>query len=523
MSDRGKLAQVFNHMVMRQASTMVRNFLLNREKYGKSTLDHPDRDLDAECGYPPNPQVSDYFDWYSREGIATRANDLWPDECWALNPEVYETEKRNETKFEKAWNDLLDEPELNPWHYLHRIDRLSGIGRYGVLFLGYNDRKKLSEPVAGLNDDGTKAQGRPPEGIKLVYMRCFTEKHATIAEVDNDETSPRHGKPRLYEIVLQSMGTADSPDGNEESVEIADKRKDKSESVKIHWTRVIHVPSDNKQESEVYGVPRLQNILNRFFDLRKILAGSAEMFWKGGFPGYSIESMPELMDADPLDKESISEEMQLFMNGLQRYLAVEGVTIKSLDVQVADPASHIMQQLQMIACALNCPTRVLLGTETGQKAGEDETKRWNGRLARRQITVINPFMIRPFIARNILVGALPAPEGGPNKYKISWQDLNSIKDTDKAEIAVKMTQALLQYVTSGAEKIMPLYQFLTNVIKFPHELATKIVAEANKPENKILTKELWKQKLLPGSGQASSANKRSGNRNGVRQTARNTT
>ena len=100
----------------------------------------PRRNLDHECGYPPMIVPKQYRYMYDREGPGSRVVKVYPDECWAVNPDIYEIEDPTEkTPFEVAWMRLSQSSWINPLHYLHRVDVLSGIGRYGVLLIGTDD------------------------------------------------------------------------------------------------------------------------------------------------------------------------------------------------------------------------------------------------------------------------------------------------------------------------------------------------------------------------------------------------
>ena len=39
---------------------------------------------------------------YNRLGLARRIVEIWPDECWQVQPEVYEEEEEHLTEFEKG-------------------------------------------------------------------------------------------------------------------------------------------------------------------------------------------------------------------------------------------------------------------------------------------------------------------------------------------------------------------------------------------------------------------------------------
>ena len=77
---------------------------LRRESIAK--LLNPGLDIDYECRYPPSINKSDYKRMYDREGIAARVVGIYPDECWAMPPEIFETEEADKTAFELEWDAL---------------------------------------------------------------------------------------------------------------------------------------------------------------------------------------------------------------------------------------------------------------------------------------------------------------------------------------------------------------------------------------------------------------------------------
>ncbi len=145
----------------------------------------PRRDIDAECGYPPSTIASgigalpaDLFKMlYDREPVATRVVELLPKESWQVSPLVYETDDpTEETDFERAWDELgqsiadgqswyADEGGSRIWEALFNADKLSGIGHFGIILLGFDDGRNLDQPVDGvvtLQPPG----GKPKPGVK---------------------------------------------------------------------------------------------------------------------------------------------------------------------------------------------------------------------------------------------------------------------------------------------------------------------------------------------------------------------
>lgn len=427
-----------------------------RSDFFRFLLDGP-RDIDAECGYPSWLTPDHYRTMYDREGIAARVVNCEPEETWGVDPDVYEDEdETTDTPFESAWDDLLK--KFNIWHFLQRIDTLSGIGQYGILLLGINDGKSLQEPVDGINEDGTGESGNEHE---LLYLRPFSEEVVFVKTREVDIGNPRYGQPTMYTIQFK-----DFPNWGIQAGEIIARD--------VHWTRVIHV-ADNRKQSEVYGVPRMQNVWNRLYDLRKIYSSSGEAFWKGGFPGMAFEMDPEVAaQGNELDKEGLRKEMQAYQAGLQRYIAVTGLTTKTLAPSITEPTATAECHLKAIAISKGVPYRVLFGSEEAKLAGEQDNRGWNKKLKKRQDKYVTPMLIRPFVDRMIAFGVLPEPE----EYSIDWPDLNSPTDQDKAAVALSRTQAMQAYVQGGVDSLIPPLPYLVQILGFTTEEAETILEQA---------------------------------------------
>ena len=242
------------------------------------SIDGDGRDLDTSCGYPSSPSMGDYSNQYDRNGCASRVVDVYPDETWAVAPEIYENENPSTTAFERDVSELIE--RINLWHFMHRADRLSGIRRFGLMFLGFGDGRETEVPLDGIDLKTGKRKEGSTAKHELLFVRILPESAVTVAEMENDVTNPRFGQPTMYQIQF-SMPDAVASMG----VNVT--------QTNVHWTRVIHF-ADNREESEIFGKPRLRPVYNYVFDVRKILGGSGEMFWKGGFPGLSIETQPGL-------------------------------------------------------------------------------------------------------------------------------------------------------------------------------------------------------------------------------------
>ncbi len=432
-------------------NTLLYNAFTLRRELLQKILDET-RDMDTECGYPSAIKVSDYQAAFNRNGIGTRIVKLMPEECWSVTPEVVENEESTKSEFEKIWKELCKKFQI--FNCLFNLDVLSGIGRYGVLLIGIDDGKKLIEAVDGI--DLKTGEMTSQSKHNLMYLRSFSESSLDVKAKETDVSSPRYGKPTIYRLKLENI------EGVAGATELG-----------MHWTRVIHVAED-LYESVIFGTPRMKIVYNYLLDVKKMLGGSAEMFWKGGFPGLTFEINPERTTAlTDVEKKEIKEEFEDYSNHLQRYLALTGVKAKSLQTQVASPKEHFEVQLKAIGIALGVPYRLLLGSEEAKLASTQDAKTWSRRVTKRQVSYCTPVIIRSFVDRLIAFGILPLKE-----YEVTWPSLDELDPKDKALITKDKTEAITKYVTAGAEVLIPPHQFLTHVMGFTDEQADVFLKEA---------------------------------------------
>lgn len=447
-----------------QFKELVSNVMSLRSEMFSKLFD-PRRNIDDECGYPSGwVDAREYQALYDREALAHRVVEVMPRESWQVLPSVYEDEAADiTTPFEAAWDGLGGQlrGEGNYchggagsliWEYLQRVDILSGIGQYGVLLIGLDDGAELSQPV----QPGQAA-------LHLLFLRCFPESLSPVVQFDANPRSPRFGQPVLYSITLNDP---DVLHGGGIGLSTA--------TVNVHWTRVIHV-ADNRTTSEVFGVPRIRPVLRRLLDLQKLYCGSAEMYWRGAFPGYTVESHPQLGGDVIYDETRMKETFENWMNGLQRIMALSGWSMKSLAPQVVDPTAQINAQIEAICIHLGIPKRIFMGSERGELASSQDDAAWNDRLKSRQQSYITPCIIAPFVDRLISMGVLPKPEDG---YSIWWPDLTSQSDQERAAVAATATMALGQYVASGVENLVPPMEYLTKILGWTDEEAASILDSA---------------------------------------------
>lgn len=436
-------------------SALMSNALKTRSSLWKQLLD-PRRNIDTDCGYVANPGIDDIEEMYDREGIARRVVHIEPQESWKSVPVVKEDVVKESadgpTDFDIAWNELNDQKHI--LSMLARADTLSGIGQFGIVLLGFNDGRPLSEAVD------------PAVDRQLLYVRVFDQTVVKIASTEKDPTNERFGLPTKYSVTFSddSYGVASS------------------NTVGVHWSRVIHI-ADNRRMSDVLGESRMKEVFNRLQDIRKVAGGSAEMYWQGAFPGIAFELDPRLLEQGDvaIDTDSLKEEMQNYINGLQRWLNTIGVSAKTLSPQVVDPTPQIELYLKLIAIAKGIPYRVFAGTEEGKLAGTSDATAWAERIMGRQERYLSPFVIRPMIQRLIDMGVLPRPVS----FSIEWPSLLDMSEKERADVAETIADALKKYMDGGVDQIMSPRDFLVNIIG----MGPEVVGEMQGTINEILDEE----------------------------------
>lgn len=404
-----------------------------------------DRNIDVSLGYKTKPEITDYLSYYNRRGLAATIVDAPAKTTWRKTPIVTD-ETEGKSDFSKEWAKLRD--KLNVYHYLERVDRLSGIGRYGVLLIGTKDGK-LSEELTAVTG---------PE--QVIFLSAFGEQHVGIKTFVDDTNNPRFGHPLEYEIDL--MGNLASGKGFNKQ--------------KVHWSRVIHI-AEGLLTDEVFGEPRLQKVFDRLFDLDKIVGSAAEGHWQTAVPGFELGAEKDYADMSDEDLLAMKEEWQNYIHGLQRLVAIKGGKFTPIKGEIADPTAAFAVEIQLISGKTGIPQRILLGSERGNLASTQDQANWLGRIAERQEQFAEPRILRPLIDRFREIGALPAPDDGI--YKVEWPGLFYLTDQEQAEVYSKRADSV-KAITGG----FPLDMFTVP------ELRVMIGFEPEPDKEEITTHEL---------------------------------
>lgn len=398
------------------------------ESYFPSTGGTAKRDIYQVLGYKKTLSFQDYFNRYKRQDIAKPLINAPVEYSWRKKPIVIDqsdNEGEDKSSFQSKWEELVD--ENNIYSHLMRADKLTGIGKYGLILVGINDGKELSEEIG--------------KADKLLYIKEYTENSVSIKEYENDKSNERYGKPRIYSIrVVNNEGT-----------------NSQLREMDVHWTRIVHI-AEGLIDSDIEGTPRLESVFNRLQDLDQLAGGSSEMFWRGAFPGYAF-SAREDASFDENTSDDLEEEIQDYMHELKRYIRLQGIDVESLSTQIESPKDHFDLLITLIAASKQMPKRILTGTERGELASTQDERAWLTRMTSRREEFNEPIILRPFIDILINSDVLPEPEGG--KYTVEWAELITVDAKEAAEIhKIRMDTLKMYLSTPGAQSIIPEDVFL---------------------------------------------------------------
>ena len=170
----------------------------------------------------------------------------------------------------------------------------------------------------------------------------------------------------------------------------------------------------------------------------------------------------------------MKQEFGEWAQSLTRMVTVQGVSVKRMDGEVADPTPHLMLNLKMVASSIGVPMRIFIGTEEAQLAGAQDEDNFNDRIENRQSKHCGPNITRPTIERLIMMGVLDYVED----FEVGHEPLATLDEVKRATIIRDTVDAIAKYITSGADALIPPLEFLTEFIGLDEETARAILTAA---------------------------------------------
>ena len=336
------------------------------------------RDLYSVFGWEKQVKPEQLLGKYTRQDIASRIVDAPPGATWSNPPSPKE-----DNELAKEWATFTNNKRLKLWNAMWRADRLARLGPYSLILFGLDDSSAVEKPAS--------------KATELLYVRPIPSRHVTDITFNTDEKSPRFGMPETYKIKFDDPATRTAMGITSTTASAKD--------LVVHHTRVVHVV-ETPLEDAFYATPILEKVYNLLDDLLKVGGGTAEMYWLTGNRGLHADIDKE-MDIDPADAAALAEEIEEYQHQIRRVIRTRGVNLKVLDSNVISPKDTFEMIMSIISGTTGIPRRILLGSEAGQLASEQDRANWAERIEERRILFANPGVLDPTIHLLQNTGLLP--------------------------------------------------------------------------------------------------------------------
>lgn len=368
--------------------------------------------LFLDYGYPQTLDFFNYWNMYRRFGIAKNIVELPPDITWMRVPTIESPNAQFVREFERL------EKEIELWIRMHALDKRQRVGRYAGMFFRIRDGKSPDKPIKNrLNGIGA-----------IVQIVPLYEGQLDVLETDYDSKSENYGMPTMYQF-----------NGGE-----AGNRNNVLGSFSIHPDRVVII-SEEADIGGIYGISSLEAPYNSLMDMRKILGGGAEGFYKNAAQnivfslqdGASAQSNAAML-------EKFNEQYDEFAhNRMRRAMWTPGMDAKTLESSLVGPKDFFFNSLYDIAASCKIPATILIGQQTGRLASSEDSRSFlsmiNSRRENFGTTAVNA-VLDWFIKW----GVLPLAE-----YEVVWDDLLALSQNEQLDNAIRMADINDKQFRSG--------------------------------------------------------------------------
>lgn len=384
-----------------------------RAAYLRESLASPGGSLDSkrpcawvEYGFPSDPDFSTFYRLYRRGGVAHGTVNLLLDKCWQTNPWVIEGDEFDDKTPPTAW-ERSTAAQLKRWDFWRlakEADRRRLVGRYSGMLLQLADNRTWDQPVA--------------RGARLVKFMPAWEGQLTVAEWVTDEQDPQYGEPKAW--VYKELNVNGGP----------------GRHVTVHPDRVI-IFGDFRE-----GLSFLEPGLNAFINLEKVEGGSAESFLKNAARQLSVnfdkdaklESLAAMYGVPIKDlADGFNEGVRAINRAQDAALITQGATVSTLTAAVPDPEPHYSINLQTAAASVQIPTRIIAGSQSGERASTEDNKAFNARGQGRRESALSPDLAAAIAHLQDLGLIDPTVE-----FSVIWDDLNEFSQAEKLAVAQQM-------------------------------------------------------------------------------------
>lgn len=361
------------------------------------------RDYNALFGYGETLSYSDFYGMYARGGIANTVIEKVAKACWRDVPVI----KAGDSEI--LTDDLSDLKSAGLFAGLERADILNRIGNYSVLLIGVPDGMKLDQPVGSANSmDG-------------MYFQAYSQAGITVTQWDNEPTSPRYGKPVMYQLQVISQSST-------QAQQIVSRN--------VHHSRIV-LMAEGALESDFDGRSALEPCWNALIDKDKARGSAAEAYFRNARQKFTLEAVTDAnVSNDSASLSALKNEVLAFTNDQQDFMRLQNMKANVIQPEMVSPRDVFDVAVEEVAGVTGIPIRVLTGKGGGNLAGSEDKSAWNAVIGDRQSSVCTDYLTQ---ALRIL------EEAGlvklPKSFVIEWPASPVMNDLEAADEMVKRADA----------------------------------------------------------------------------------
>lgn len=366
-----------------------------------------------DFGYPHKLAFFNYWNMYRRFGIAKNIVELPTDITWMRAPKVESDNAQFMREFERAAD------YLSLWSRMHAIDKRQRVGRYAGMFMRVRDGLTPDKPIEQvLNGVGA-----------IVQMVPLYEGQLEVLETESDARADDFGMPKMYQFSGGAIGN----------------RNDKIASAfSIHPDRIV-ICSEDSDDGGIYGTSALEAPYNSLMDLRKILGGGAEGFYKNAAQSilFNLQDGASAKANEAL-LERFNEQYDDFAyNRMRRAMWTPGMEAKTLQSDLITPKDFFFNALYDVAASSKIPATILIGQQTGRLASSEDSRSFLSMINSRRENFATD-SINAIIDWMIKYGILPSAQ-----YSVEWDDLLALSKNEQLDNAQKMAEINDRQFRSG--------------------------------------------------------------------------
>lgn len=377
----------------------------------KMGLDAKRPDAWKEYGYKEKLAFQDFYNLYTRHGVAAGAVDRVAEKVFQSAPWVIQGKPEDEQKPTTPWETNFQTlaEELDLWWYFKEAYAMRMVGGWAALILEF------------ANDDGERVQEVPAGAILsgLVPVWRGQMQPATRDAMDN---------------VLTWNYTPSGFDATD---------LENSPPVALHRQRV-YIVGDYRRGRSV-----LESGFNAFVDMEKVTGGAGEGYLKNAarqlhinYESDATPTKPNQPDDEVAD--DLNEQARALNSRSDLVLATQGAQVTPIVATLPDPEKPFNVSLQVAMASLRIAARIVVGSQTGERASVEDIRDFNERCQGDRTGEVAR-EIRGFVRH--LEDSKTIPPAG--RVAIMWDNLAEPTAGDRADLALKLAQTNQANSTTG--------------------------------------------------------------------------